>query len=231
MPRTIDCFPVPMAVLCLSAFHLGAGPPARAMPAPLPRRQIAVFRPSTREWLLRANDGTTTVTQWGEPGDVPVLLFKREPSFTINGVTYGTSYPREALTATFTRPDGGVTVNSYKGYILLRVTDIGQAYGSIYNDAFYLYTGPFNTPRNGHDGGYYQLAFGTSRLTAFGLANNAKNLLAGALPAYSPAHDYTFILDTKLSSRGQLHFGVSDGGYSDNTGAYTIRVTQLVTPP
>jgi len=47
-------------------------------------------------------------------------------------------------------------------------------------------------------------------------------------PDYNPDHDYTFMLDTRLETPGQLHFGVNDGGYSDNTWAYTITVTQLV---
>src|SRR5262249_36049959 len=88
-----------------------------------------------------------------------------------------------------------------------------------------------NPPRNGHDGGYYQLAFGTSPLAAFSLGSNARNFLVGPLPAYDPAHNYTVILDTRLWSLGQLHFGVSDGGYSDNTGAYGITLTQLVPIP
>jgi streptogramin lyase len=149
-------------------------------------------------------------------------------TFAINGATYVASGAQETLTATFTQPDGGVTRSAYKGYVLLRVTGVGQAYGPVYNDAFYLYTGPFNPPRNGHDGGYYQLAFGTSPLTAFSLGSNARNFLVGALPPYSPAHEYPFIVDTRLVNPGQLHSGVSDGGYNDNTGAHTITVTQLV---
>lgn len=40
-------------------------------PAP-PVQRIAVFRPSTREWFLRAADGAATVVQWGGPDDQPV---------------------------------------------------------------------------------------------------------------------------------------------------------------
>ena len=39
-----------------------------------------------------------------------------------------------------------------------------------------LFTGLFNPPRNGHDGGYYQLTFGTSLLQAFSLGGNAEEL-------------------------------------------------------
>jgi putative transposon-encoded protein len=198
---------------------------------------IAVFRPSDGEWQLRASDGTTSVTQWGEPGDVPVLLTRREPSYTVYGERYATSYPRETLTAPFTRPDGGVTVNGYHGFILLRVTGVGQSDGGTDNDAFYLYTSPFKPPRNGYNGGYYQLAFSTSELLPYDWNDDAENYLVGSLPAYHPDHDYTFILDTTLDYTATgfagflLHFGVSDGIFSDNTGAYTIRVTQLVLSP
>jgi hypothetical protein len=159
------------------------------------------------------------------------LLFSPAPAvspttFLINGASYATSDLQETLAATFTRPDGGVTVNAYQGYVLLHVTGVGQSYANVYNDAFYLYSGPFDPPKNGHDGGYYQLTFGTSPLPAFCLACNAASFLVGPLPAYNPAHDYT-----RLARPGALHFGVSDGGYNDNTGAYTIAVTQLAPAP
>src|SRR5207247_8735787 len=151
--------------------------------------------------------------------------------FVINGADYVPAGPSETLTATFARPDGGVTAAAYRGDVLLHVTGVGQSYGATYNDAFYLFTSPFNPPRNGHDGGYYQLTFGTSPLQPFSLGSNAENFLVGPLPPYNPAHDYTFVLNTRLTSPAHLHFGVSDGGYNDNSGAYTITVTPLVAAP
>jgi hypothetical protein len=147
---------------------------------------------------------------------------------TIDDINFASSAPREVLTATFAQPDGGVTRSLYKGYVLVKVRGIGHAYAQVYNDAFYLFTDPFTTPQNGHDGGFYQLAFGTGPLAGSNLASNAKNFLVGDLPAYNPAHEYTFVLDTKVTSPTQLHFGVSDAGYDDNEGAFSIQVTQLV---
>lgn len=148
--------------------------------------------------------------------------------FAVGLITAGAhTVGAETLLAPFTRPDGAVTANTYQGLVQLRVTGVGQAYANVFNDAFYLYTNQFNSPRNGWDGGYYQLTFGTSPLTIFDLGNNVRNFLVGPLPAYNPAHDYTFTLNTGLVTPGRLHFGVSDGGFSDNTGAYTITVTQL----
>jgi hypothetical protein len=174
---------------------------------------------------------SVTDQESGKSAAVTVTITPSGQTFIINGVTYITADPRETLTAAFTPADGGVTVSSYKGYVLLHITGVGQAYGGTYNDAFYLYTAPFSSPQNGHDGGYYQLAFGSTTLTEFSLGSNAKNFLVGSVPPYSAAHDYTVILDTKLATPGQLHFGVTDGGYSDNTGAYTIEVAQLVPAP
>jgi hypothetical protein len=110
------------------------------------------------------------------PATATLQVLPLSPSplvFTIHGATYATSDRQETLTATFTRPDGGVTANGYQGYVLLHVTGVGQSYGPVYNDAFYLFTGPFDPPKNGHDGGYYQLTFGTSPLPAFCLGCNA----------------------------------------------------------
>ena len=68
-------------------------------------------------------------------------------------------------------------------------------------------------------------------LGARDVGNDARNFLVGPLPPYNPAHDYTVVLNTRLSSPGYLHFGVSDAGFSDNTGAYIITVSQLAPPP
>jgi hypothetical protein len=194
--------------------------------------RIAVVAPNTTRFLDRnVSPGTTYTYRVRATRDNVASAWSNEVSVTttrIDGTPYVASPARETLVATFTRPDGGVTAGAYQGYVLVHVTGVGQAYGATYNDAFYLFTSPFSSPRNGHDGGYYQLTFGTNPLEAFSLASNAKNFLVGPLPAYNPGHEYTIILNTRLTSPGRLHFGVSDGGYNDNTGAYTITVTQLV---
>ncbi len=132
----------------------------------------------------------------------------------------------ETLTASFLYPDGGVTVDSYKGIVDVTVSGVGQSLGPDYNDAFYVYTAgpPYNDPS------YYQLTFGTTTLVAFDPAQDAKNFLVGGLPAYEASHVYSFELNTGLSSPGQLHFGVGDGDFSDNSGFYTITVMSVPEP-
>ena len=180
--------------------------------------------------------GTTgfsvTEQESGKAASVNVTVTAMTRTFIINGQTYRTANSQETLTAAFTPAEGGATVSSYQNYVVLDVSGVGQAYNTTFSDAFYLYTGAFaSNPSNGFDGGYYQLAFGTSPLGQFDLGNNAKNNLVGPVPPYNPNHTYTVILNTTLSNPGQLHFGVSDGTHDDNTGAYTITVTQLVLAP
>jgi hypothetical protein len=54
-----------------------------------------------------------------------------------------------------------------------------------------------------------------------------ENYIVGGVPAYSATHIYSFNLDTGSAIPTLLHFGVNDAIFSDNTGAFTIVVTQL----
>jgi hypothetical protein len=147
----------------------------------------------------------------------------------IDEVRYVTGPRRETLTANFNRPDGGATRAGYKGFVLVTVKGFGVAYTeNALNDAFYLFTGPFaDKPQNGHDGGFYQLTFATHEIEPRDLGSNAVRSLVGPLPPYNPSHEYTVVLDTRSESLTQLHFGVSDGGFDGNKGAYVITVVQL----
>jgi hypothetical protein len=135
--------------------------------------------------------------------------------------------PTETITATFTQPDGGVTANGYDDQVLIDVSGVGQSDGSCYNDAFYSYSCPPSPYFQ--DAWYYQLTFGVSPLTPFDPDQNAVNFIVGGVPAYSPTHDYSFSLNTGVDIPTLLHFGVGDGAFSDNSGAYTITIKQLPT--
>lgn len=151
--------------------------------------------------------------------------------FVINGQEYRAADPRETIDVPFKPADAAITASSYQGYVLVNVTGVGQAYGATYNDAFYLYTAPFDPPQNGWDGGFYQLAFKAATLTEFDAGAGAWASLYGTLPPYNPSHEYTVILDSKVATPGKIHFGVTDGGYSDNSGAFRVTITQLVRSP
>ena len=127
----------------------------------------------------------------------------------------------ETLTATFTTPDGGVTAQSYSGTVLITVSGTGFSNGTKINDAFY------DVDSMTHDANFYQLTFGTAPLVPLDPAQDAVNFIPGGLPAYEASHVYTFLLDTGAVVPTMLHFGVSDGQFGDNGGAYTITVASV----
>lgn len=138
----------------------------------------------------------------------------------------------EMISATFTQPDGGVTVGQYSGIVEVTVSGIGQSLGSALNDAFYVFTdGAGNpiAPFNSNDG-YYQLSFSLTTLQTFTPSQAARNALVGPLPAYNPNHTYTFLLDTGTLVPSVLHFGVNNGNFTDNAGSYTITIAQVPEP-
>lgn len=159
--------------------------------------------------------------------------------FVIGGAAYAPSGTSETLDAVFTTPDAGITTNSYHGMVEVTVSGIGQSLGGDFNDAFYVFS-PFCC---GVDGAYYQVVVDNAPLVPFNGAQDGRNFIVYDVDAdiespsrpYLPAfrandHTYSFIVDTSLFGvigADQLHFGVSDGDFGDNSGKYTVRVTQL----
>ena len=159
-------------------------------------------------------------------------------SYTIQGNTYAPGAVTETVTASFTSPTGGTTTHSYSGYVLITVSGTGAANGGALNDAFYL-VGPPQT----RDPAYFQLAVDSADLTAAepladAVYSIAYDVDANAernppyLPLYRADHTYQLILDTTLfishgSVPAALRFGVSDATFTDNSGSFSITVTQL----
>lgn len=133
----------------------------------------------------------------------------------------------ETITASFAMPDGGVTTGLYDGQVRITVSGGGSSNGLAFNDAFY------QLPAGGspvHDGSYYQLTFSTTALQPLMPGQDAYLAIVGGLPAFSADNIYSFVLDTGVFTPSILHFGVSDGNFSDNSGAYTITVAQVPEP-
>jgi len=189
-------------------------------------------------WLLNrttylggGNLPTPLSPDWKAAG-IRSLAHRRTQTYGINGVSYAVAAKSETIASTLTQSDGGVTLGGYQGVVRVHVTGGGLSDASAHNDAFYLYDGPFAAlPQNGRAGGYSQLAFSAAQLPTFDAGQNIAKRLIGPVPAYNSAHDYTVLIDTGLSTPGQLHFGVSDDSFSGNSGAYTITVTQLTYVP
>lgn len=142
--------------------------------------------------------------------------------------TAAPAFAAETVTAAFSPATGGQSVDSYYGLVNLTVTGTGFSNGNVLNDAFYSLS-----PAGTRDASYYQLAFGTSPLMAFNTASAAANFIVGGVPAYNAAHTYTFTLNTGLAATapGKLYFGVTDGNYADNGGAFQIQLSQAVPEP
>lgn len=134
----------------------------------------------------------------------------------------------ETITATFTQPDGGVTTGLYDNIVQITVSGTGQSAATNYNDAFYIFADAAGNPIGpSRDPSYYQMTFGVTTLVGYNPSQDIVNYLVGPVPAYNPSHSYTFDINTGVSTPTQLHFGVSDGIFSDNSGAYTITVTAV----
>ncbi len=137
----------------------------------------------------------------------------------------------ETVVASFTTPDSAVTTGLYDNIVQITVSGVGQSLAAMFNDAFYLYTDNSGTPITpSNDPNFYQMTIGTTTLVGLNPAQDVKNFLVGPIPTYDSSHIYTFDINTGVNAPTQLHFGVSDGDFADNSGAYTIMVTQVAAP-
>ncbi len=161
--------------------------------------------------------------------------------YIIQGTTYNTTGSTENMVAVFTKPDGGISTNTYYGFVLVDVNGTGIAGGTNPNDAFYYSNDNWATHTS--VGSNYMMDFDSKTLSAVANARDAKNFVMydvstnteitsrPYVPAYNSAnnHKYTVILDTALlqANATNLHFGVNDGTYTDNSGQYNLSITQL----
>lgn len=133
------------------------------------------------------------------------------------GASASPSFASEIVYTPFDLAHGVATTGVYDGTVSITVSGLGQALASLYSDAFYVLD---HTPTDYHQ---WDLGFATS---GAGLTS-AENFLVGPVPAFDPTSIYTFELNTGLQAPAHLYFGVSDEIYTDNSGAYTVVVTQL----
>ncbi len=131
----------------------------------------------------------------------------------------------ETITVPFTTPSTGTT-EQYSGIVRVTVSGTGFSRGADINDAFY-----FSPSGAVEPSGYYQLGFSTSPLQPFDAANAAFSSVIGGRPAFNVSGVYSFLLNTGSTAPTNLYFGVTDGNFGDNGGAFSITVIQGVPEP
>jgi len=117
------------------------------------------------------------------------------------------------MVALFTAgPYAVTTTHSYSGTVSVTVSGVGQASQTQYSDAIYRYTDNNGNPITPGHPSCWVLYINDQPIENF-----------TSIPAYQSSHSYTF---TITAPGGPLTFGVCDPVTSDNTGSYTITVTQ-----
>lgn len=119
----------------------------------------------------------------------------------------------ESLVVYFTNSSGTQTQNSYQGSVTVSISGYGQASQTQYSDAFYRYTSTTGTPTTspGHPSCWVLWING----------EDPSNF--GTIPGYNSGHYYTFTMN---APGGTINFKVCDDNYADNTGEYSITITQ-----
>jgi len=145
----------------------------------------------------------------------PVATAPNEsPGFLSSGKEQVAPSSTETVVAPFAIGTYGVqTTRSYSGTVGLVVSGVGQASGTRYSDAFYVYTDQAGNPLPNPSSVGWDLYINGKRHTSY----------VSPTPPYTPAHVYTFTINVVGNNR--LWFGAGDTITGDNTGAYTITLT------
>ncbi len=160
--------------------------------------------------------GTATPTPTAQPATPTAAAVIVVPIATAVPVTPTPTVPprvREApLAVPFINKEGVTSTQSYSGPTPITVSGTGQAQGTQFSDAFYLYTdsnGKAITPVHSNSNGI--LCVNSKPVDSYVLS----------IPAYNPAHTYSISLN---APGGPLKFGVCDApaNFGDNTGSYTV---------
>jgi hypothetical protein len=129
--------------------------------------------------------------------------------------------PKEILTVPFVNGPAGVqTINAYSGPTAIAVMGVGQASGSQWSDAFYIFTDYEGNPiEPWHPTEFFNWVLWINGGPADAFVN--------PIPPYNPDHVYVFTID---APGGPLTLAVGDAGTDDNTGQYDIGLRQLRRP-
>lgn len=127
--------------------------------------------------------------------------------------------PGETVIVPFNNIEPTWTEFTYSGPVQLVIRGTGQASGTEYSDAFYLYTDGegrlVSEPRTA----MFDLEIdGDRAIYTLGLTENP--------PPFSPEHVYRVVYDVGPEAR-QIAFRISDSIVDDNTGEFAIEITPI----
>lgn len=160
-------------------------------------------------------------------------------NYLIGGTIYNPCGNQETVNANFNDPSGGLSNTLYKDYVLVTVSGTGNSLSTLINDAFY-----YDLPGNPtHDANYYQLVTtidpsvsgntndNAYRKIVFDIISNSE-VSPPYVPAFQSNNVYSFIINMNLlipapNGPSKLRVGVDDGIYGDNSGSYSVKLTQL----
>lgn len=141
--------------------------------------------------------------------------------FTVQKMT-GPTIARETIVVPFRSGIGGVqTQRSFSGPVTVTVSGIGQASGTAWSDAFYVFTDFQGNPITPvHPTTYYNYSLWIN--------DGPAGAYVSPIPAYRSDHVYTFSIN---APGGPLRFAVGDELSGDNTGEYIITITPQILAP
>lgn len=124
----------------------------------------------------------------------------------------------ERLTVPFEYGNIGVqTLNSFSGLVLVKVSGIGQASGTQWSDAFYVFTDYDGNPMEPwHPEEFFNFTLWIN--------GGPVDAFLDQIPPYNPRHIYVFQIKVPP---GPLTFAVGDAYTIDNRGQYQVVVRGL----
>lgn len=136
-----------------------------------------------------------------------------------NRITTVTEAPpvQETFAVDFKSGTQGIrTTNQYSGPTAIQVQGIGQASGSSWSDAFYIFTDSEGREIDAwHPTEFYNWTLWVN--------GEPVDTLVSSIPEYNPGHVYVFIIQ---APGGRLRFSVGDAGTGDNAGSYIISILE-----
>jgi serine/threonine protein kinase len=223
----VACLLVIVSVSSIVAFALSHNSPQSdkvvvsqtAVPTSTPRPTSSLNKHSPTRSTTPGSVATPTYGSIATPTRSPGATSTQGSTVTPTPTSSPTSGPKpsETVTAQFIKgPNAMQTQYSYTGNVKVTVSGFGEVGAApSYSDGFYIYTNTSGTPVP---------PWHKTMPPSWTLCINGQDADSFVpLPPYNQAHIYTF---TITAPGGHITFGVCDHYLADNSGSYTISISQ-----